>query len=122
MKKMTTDQLILLHNWWERLFASHNIYPIFRALDDKESQENSIVCLQTARECISLDVLLVSPLTVERMSLVPESLHIPKPSDDDRHLSDSGVSCKLSYARVEAVPTINYTCWTLRVTVSCLSE
>ena len=66
--------------------------------------------------------IIVSPLTVERMSLVHESLHIPKPSDDDRHLSDSGASYKLSCSHVEAVPTSNHTCWTLRVTVSSVSE
>ena len=66
--------------------------------------------------------VIVSPLTVERMFLVHESLHIPKASDDDRHLSDAGVSCKLSYSHVEAVPTSNHTCWTQRVTVASVSE
>jgi hypothetical protein len=56
------------------------------------------------------------------MSLVHESVHISKPSDDDRHLSDSGGSCKLSYSHLKAVPTSSHTCWTLKVTVSSVSE
>jgi len=48
------------------------------------------LCVCKMPRCVCfVEGIIVRPLTVERMSLVHESLHIPKPSDDDRHLPEA---------------------------------